>query len=80
MVELNTLGGFEKAVRLEHRMTEIGYSLGRYLQNNLENRDPNARSALSQSPRINPRSAETWLELALHTKQGCINAAQKNVY
>ncbi len=54
-VELNTLGGFEKAVRLEPSNDRNWYSLGRYLQNNLENRDlERAISAYLKALEINP--------------------------
>jgi len=78
-VELNTLGGFEKAVRLEPSNDRNWYSLGRYLQNNLENRDlERAISAYLKALEINPRSAETWLELAsAYESKADINAAQK---
>jgi tetratricopeptide (TPR) repeat protein len=78
-VELNTLEGFEKAIRLEPSNDRNWYSLGRYLQYNLENPDlDRAISAYRKALEINPGFAETWLDLAsAYESQSNINAARK---
>jgi tetratricopeptide (TPR) repeat protein len=61
---LGTRAGFEAAVRLEPGNPENWYQLGRYWQYTLDDPDSgraidNFRQALS----LNPRSADTWLDL-----------------
>jgi tetratricopeptide (TPR) repeat protein len=62
---LGTRAGYEAAVRLEPDNAENWYLLGRYWQYTLDEPNParaisNFRLALS----LNPRSADTWLDLA----------------
>jgi tetratricopeptide (TPR) repeat protein len=64
-VGLNSLEGYQRAVRLEPGNTRNWYLLGRYWQYNMENPDPQRaityyRRALS----FDPHSADTWLDLA----------------
>src|SRR5579859_37295 len=62
--DLGTRAGLEAAARLEPSNSDNWYLLGRYWQYSLDESDParavaNFRRALS----INPRSADTWLDL-----------------
>ena len=62
---LGTAAGYEKAVQLEPGNFEYWYLLGHYRQYSLEHFDLNRavqsyRAALA----LNPRSSETWLDLA----------------
>jgi hypothetical protein len=63
--DLGTLQGYQKAIQLEPRNAQNWYLLGRYWQYNLY--DPDAQRAIGAfktSLSINPRSADTWLDLA----------------
>jgi tetratricopeptide (TPR) repeat protein len=62
---LQTPQGFERAIRLEPGDARNWYQLGRYWQYNLEDSDaPRAIRAYLSALSFNPRSAETWLDLA----------------
>ncbi len=57
--------GFERAIHLEPDDARNWYQLGRYWQYNLEDSDTSrAIRAYSSALALNPRSADTWLELA----------------
>jgi tetratricopeptide (TPR) repeat protein len=76
---LNTRRGFETAVRLEPSDPRNWYFLGRYWQYNLVEQDTGrAILAYRTSLRLNPLSADTWLDLAsAYETDGEINAARK---
>src|SRR5882757_2930362 len=62
---MQTVEGFERAVRLEPADAQNWYLLGRYWQYNLE--DPDAAHAIRSylsALSFNPGSSETWLDLA----------------
>jgi len=62
---MQTVEGFERAVRLEPADAQNWYLLGRYWQYNLE--DPDAAHAIRSylsALSFNPASSETWLDLA----------------
>src|SRR5260370_3512913 len=62
---MQTVEGFERAVRLEPADAQNWYLLGRYCQYNLE--DPDAAHAIRSylsALSFNPASSETWLDLA----------------
>jgi tetratricopeptide (TPR) repeat protein len=62
---LQTPRGFERAIRLEPGDARNWYQLGRYWQYHLEGSDaPRAIHAYLSALSINPRSTETWLDLA----------------
>ena len=63
---LNTLDGFERAVRLEPTNALNWYQLGRYWQYNLEN--PDGQQAIldyQKSLALDPHSADAWSDLAM---------------
>jgi hypothetical protein len=61
---LGTRAGYEAAVRLEPSNPENWYLLGRYWQYTLDEPDPNrAISNFRRALSLNPRSADTWLDL-----------------
>jgi tetratricopeptide (TPR) repeat protein len=63
--DLQTLHGYERATRLEPRDFRNWYLLGRYWQYNLEETDTSrAIQAYLTSLSFNPRSANTWMDLA----------------
>ena len=62
---LNTLQGFQRATQLEPGDARNWYLLGQYLQYSLEGTDtPGAIRAYQNALSFNPRSADTWLDLA----------------
>jgi len=64
-VGLNTLAGYQRAVRLEPGSARNWYLLGRYWQYNME--DPDANRAITyyhRSLSFDPHSADAWLDLA----------------
>lgn len=64
-IGLNTLQGYERASQIEPGNPNNWYLLGRYWQYNLEN--PGARKAIRayrKALSFDPRSAETWMDLA----------------
>jgi hypothetical protein len=77
---LETREGYERATRLEPDNAENWFLLGRYRQYNLEDPDPQRaiqsyRTALA----LNPRSAETWLDLATaYELQGDASSARES--
>jgi hypothetical protein len=78
-VSLNTRAGFETAVRLEPNDPDMWYFLGRYWQFDPVEADT-ARSlrAYRTSLGLNPRSVDTWLDLALaYETEGELDAARK---
>jgi len=63
---LETREGFERATRLEPKDANNWYLLGRYWQYNLE--EPNTEKAIvayKTSLTLDPRSADTWSDLAM---------------
>ena len=75
---MQTLEGYERAVRLEPADAQNWYLLGRYWQYNLE--DPDAARAIRSylsALLFNPVSSETWLDLATaYESEGNIVAAR----
>jgi tetratricopeptide (TPR) repeat protein len=75
---LNTRGGYERAAQLEPRNPETSYLLGRYWQYNLE--EPDAQRAIGAyraSLSLDPRSANTWLDLATaYESEGDLSSAR----
>ena len=62
--DLGTRAGYETAVRLEPANPENWYLLGRYWQYTLDEPDPaRAVSNFRQALALDPRSADTWLDL-----------------
>jgi hypothetical protein len=78
-VSLSTRAGFETAVRLEPNDPDMWYFLGRYWQfDPVEADTGRAITAYRTSLGLNPRSADTWLDLALaYETQGEVDAARK---
>jgi carbohydrate binding protein with CBM4/9 domain/tetratricopeptide repeat protein len=77
-VDLNTPDGYERAARLEPDDSGNWYLLGRYWQYNLE--DPDAQRAIrayQTALSYDPRSADTWLDLATaYESEGDLSAAR----
>ena len=75
---MQTVDGFERAVRLEPADAQNWYLLGRYWQYNLE--DPDAARAIRSylsALSFNPASYETWLDLAsAYESEGNLVAAR----
>jgi hypothetical protein len=75
---MQTVEGYERAVRLEPADAQDWYLLGRYWQYNLE--DPDAARAIRSylsSLAFNPASYETWLDLATaYESEGNVVAAR----
>jgi tetratricopeptide (TPR) repeat protein len=75
---MQTVEGFERAVRLEPADAQNWYLLGRYWQYNLE--DPDAARAIRSylsALSFNPASSETWLDLATaYESEGNLVAAR----
>ena len=62
---LETRSGYERATHLEPDNAETWFLLGRYWQYNLEEPDtPRAIQAYRTSLALDPRAADTWLDLA----------------
>ena len=62
---LDTLVGYERAVRLEPNNARNWYLLGHYWQYNIENPDPlRAIGYYQHALALNPHSADAWLDLA----------------
>jgi tetratricopeptide (TPR) repeat protein len=76
--DLQTQEGLEWAIRLEPGDARNWYQLGRYWQYKLEDSDaPRAIQAYLSALSIDPRSAETWLDLAsAYESEGKLSAAQ----
>src|SRR5690242_14521012 len=76
--ELQTLQGYERAIRLEPGDFRCWYLLGRYRQYSLENIDTaRAIQAYTTALALNPRSAEVWADLAAAQEtEGNITAAR----
>lgn len=77
----NTPGGYERATRLEPDDAGNWYLLGRFWQYNLENPDTQrAIQAYHTALSLDPRSADTWLDLATaYESEGNITSA-RNAY
>lgn len=77
--ELQTLQGYERAIRLEPGDFRNWYLLGRYWQYNLENIDTaRAIQAYTTALALNPRSAEVWADLATAQEtEGNVAAARE---
>jgi hypothetical protein len=78
---LLTLKGYETAVRLEPSDPRNWYLLGRYLQYNLE--DPDISRAIQcyrVSLKLDPRDANTWLDLASAFESEGDTAAVRDSY
>ena len=75
---LQTPAGFQRATQLEPGDARNWYLLGRYWQYNLENPDDQrAIRAYLFALSLNPRSAETWLDLATaYELEGNLTAAR----
>ena len=75
---LQTLHGYEKAVQLESGNPLNWYLLGHYWLFNLEEPDPRrAISAYRTSLSLDPRSANTWMDLAsAYESQGDLQDAR----
>src|SRR5579859_1807849 len=75
---LGTRSGYESAVRLEPGNAENWYLLGRYWQYSLD--EPDAGRAIQNyrhSLSLNPRSADTWLDLAaVYESEGDLQSAR----
>src|SRR6267142_4071171 len=75
---MQTVEGFERAVRLEPADAQNWYLLGRYWQYNLE--DPDAAHAIRSylsALSFNPGSSDTWLDLATtYESEGNFTAAR----
>jgi tetratricopeptide (TPR) repeat protein len=75
---MQTVAGYERAVRLEPADAQNWYLLGRYWQYNLD--DPEAARAIRSylsSLSFNPASYETWLDLATaYESEGNVVAAR----
>jgi tetratricopeptide (TPR) repeat protein len=76
--DLQTLRGAERAAQLEPGNPRNWYLLARYLHYNLEDPDtPHAILLYRKSLGFNPRSADTWLELAAaYEAEGNVAAAR----
>lgn len=75
---LATSDGFSRAVQLEPGNARNWFLLGRYLLYNLEDPDaPRAIRAYQTSLSLDPRSADTWLDLAAaYESQGALAPAR----
>jgi tetratricopeptide (TPR) repeat protein len=77
---MDTRNGYERAAQLERRNPETWLLLGRYWQYNLE--EPDAQRAISAyrtSVSLDPRSANTWLDLATaYESEGDLAAARES--
>ncbi len=76
---LETRSGYERATRLEPDNSETWFLLGRYWQYNLEEPDiQRAIQAYRASLSLDPRAAETWLDLATaYELQDDVSAARE---
>jgi tetratricopeptide (TPR) repeat protein len=77
-VGMETLQGFERATQLEPGNPRNWYLLGRYWQYNLENPDTRqAIRAYQMALSLDPRSADSWLDLATaFESEGNLSAAR----
>ena len=77
--EQGTLAGYKRAVQLEPENAENWYLLGHALRLEFEHPDPEgAVRALRMSLSLNPRSANTWLELAsVYEGEGSLDRARQ---
>src|SRR6266404_984480 len=78
---MQTVEGFERAVRLEPADAQNWYLLGRYWQYNLE--DPDAARAIRSylsALSLNPASWQSWLDLAASYESEDNFAAARDAY
>jgi Tetratricopeptide repeat len=78
---LNTSQGYERATQLEPGDAADWSLLGRYWQYNLENPDAQrAIRAYQKALAVDPRSADTWLDLGTAFESEGDSAAARNAY